>query len=614
MNADYEDYSLLFCPNCGSEFMQTEYDIHIKECFPNADELSYSLQCEICKESVKQDEEYEKYIDHLLMNHSVDEIEKKVRIQKALLAFGINKKPTNLSGQAPLSEHSIIQCKLCENLVVNVVEQKKKHIHNFHKGMFYEDYYGLFDNAFSFKSNTEFYICGKCGVYMENIYALTILHDHFIHANLMKNTSLSIPLLFCNKCNKKCDEEDHIHISFLHSNKKETELLTQFYKFTQKKKGTESECNRLPGYYDMYKNGESVVADLITIMDDHKISGYKIKDKGRDVYYFGKYINSNGIKAMDLINIWKMHASTNRKIPALVQSKYEQALKPYIFNYASILVDEKSHSYFNEPRTNSALLIQRLKREFDMLYDHVPFDFDSSFFIRADANFPQFIKMLIVGPRGTPYEHGLYEFDVYIPVDYPSRPPKIRFITTGGNQIQFNPNLLHNGRVCLSLIGGWTGLSNENWNPKSSNLAQVVIIIISTYFNDRVIESEPGYENCMNTVEGIYENEAYSNIIRLNNLQFAILDHIKNIKTDYVFGGLYQDYFGIKSIEILEDIKSWFIRAGNTCSKYEGLVRLHNKDWCDIICYDEDSYFNLLFKKFEELLLLIINKKLIKLI
>lgn len=42
------------------------------------------------------------------------------------------------------------------------------------------------------------------------------------------------------------------------------------------------------------------------------------------------------------------------------------------------------------------------------------------------------------------------------------------------------------------------------------------------YFN------EPGYEGEQGEVEGEKKNEGYSNIVRLGNIKFAMIDQIKN--------------------------------------------------------------------------------------
>ena len=49
-------------------------------------------------------------------------------------------------------------------------------------------------------------------------------------------------------------------------------------------------------------------------------------------------------------------------------------------------------------------------------------------------------------------------------------PAQVQFLTTGGGTVRFNPNLYHCGKVCLSLLGTWSGPS---WQPGISTLLQV---------------------------------------------------------------------------------------------------------------------------------------------
>ncbi len=64
---------------------------------------------------------------------------------------------------------------------------------------------------------------------------------------------------------------------------------------------------------------------------------------------------------------------------------------------------------------------------------------------------------MIAGPEGTPYAGGLFEFDCFIPLEYPNKPPLMHLRTTGGGSVRFNPNLYNCGKVCLSLLGTWPG-------------------------------------------------------------------------------------------------------------------------------------------------------------
>ncbi len=47
---------------------------------------------------------------------------------------------------------------------------------------------------------------------------------------------------------------------------------------------------------------------------------------------------------------------------------------------------------------------------------------------------------------------------------------QVQFLTTGAGRVRFNPNLYNCGKVCLSLLGTWSGPS---WDPGTSTLLQV---------------------------------------------------------------------------------------------------------------------------------------------
>lgn len=538
------------------------------------------------------------------MHHSIDEIEKKVFINEVLLSLGIKPKVID-NFVKKIYEYNMIRCKMCENLVANILEQKKKHISCFHKGQYLDEYYSLFDFSFGFKSETDFHLCEKCGTYMENTFAATILHENFTHSNLMENSQISIPMVFCHKCNTKC-EEDHIHISFISTIKHDMELFNQYVIANQKDKGVDSEKNKLPIYYKMYKNMDSLSADLVIFKNEVQPTMGKVE--GRKI--FGIYSNRIDEPSLAVLTKFEVFSSVHRKIPILIDEKYNN-LKSYIFDYSDFMFQDM-HYFHKEPRSNSSFLIKRLKNEFDLFYDYIPFNYNSSFFVRADKNFPQFVKLLISGPRGSPYENGLYLFDVYFPSNYPNAPPKMRFMTTGDGSFRFNPNLDNFGRVCLSLIGGWTGNGLENWEPTKSNFAQVIIAITQFFFTDRIIESQPGIETLMQTAEGVYQNEGYGNIVRANNLTYAIIEQIKNYKYNVVFSDIIKEYFGIKAVEIVEDIKLWLKRACNTCAVYDGFTYSQNSHWAEILSFDEMSYQNIITSKLEELLFFLYSEGIVR--
>lgn len=99
-------------------------------------------------------------------------------------------------------------------------------------------------------------------------------------------------------------------------------------------------------------------------------------------------------------------------------------------------------------------------------------------------------KIMIAGPENTPYSGGLFEFNCFLPMQYPNVPPLINLCTTGGGRVRFNPNLYNCGKVCLSLLGTWLGSAEEEWQPRKSTLLQVLvsiqsmILVEAPYFNE----------------------------------------------------------------------------------------------------------------------------------
>jgi baculoviral IAP repeat-containing protein 6 len=73
-------------------------------------------------------------------------------------------------------------------------------------------------------------------------------------------------------------------------------------------------------------------------------------------------------------------------------------------------------------------------------------DLPEGIYVRYGEGRPDILKILIVGPDDTPYENGLFEFDMFCNHDFPKSPPKMYFRTTGGGTARLNPNLYADGR------------------------------------------------------------------------------------------------------------------------------------------------------------------------
>lgn len=107
------------------------------------------------------------------------------------------------------------------------------------------------------------------------------------------------------------------------------------------------------------------------------------------------------------------------------------------------------------------------------------------------------LTVLIAGPAGTPYAHGVYEFHVVLPTDYPNSAPKVVFSSYG---TRIHPNLYDTGRVCLSLLGTWDGHGTQNWNAQHSNLLQLIVSLQGLVIGlNEPYYNEAGYDKLRGT-------------------------------------------------------------------------------------------------------------------
>lgn len=85
-------------------------------------------------------------------------------------------------------------------------------------------------------------------------------------------------------------------------------------------------------------------------------------------------------------------------------------------------------------------------------------------------------KAMIRGPPDTPYEGCLLVFSVQFPSDYPFSPPKVLFLTSDG-KTRFHPNLYVEGKVCLSILGTYSGPSWSGTQSLSSVLLSILALL-----------------------------------------------------------------------------------------------------------------------------------------
>eukprot|EP00088_Acartia_fossae_P050171 TRINITY_DN5600_c0_g1_i2.p1 TRINITY_DN5600_c0_g1~~TRINITY_DN5600_c0_g1_i2.p1 ORF type:complete len:596 (+),score=127.78 TRINITY_DN5600_c0_g1_i2:132-1790(+) len=225
------------------------------------------------------------------------------------------------------------------------------------------------------------------------------------------------------------------------------------------------------------------------------------------------------------------------------------------------------HHYLAESRKGlppSRKSIARIAKDIACLQGNLPLNASSSIFVRNDDNNITLLRVIITGPEGTPYTGGIYEFDVFFPQNYPSVPPKVHFRTTGGGKIRFNPNLYAQGKVCLSLLGTWSG---EKWNQDTSTILQVLVSIQSLILCPEPYFNEPGYQSSYGTASGKHRSAQYNEEVLKNSMNWAILEPLRRPPPG--FEDVVQIHFYLRRDSLIKDLEK---QSRNCCQNVRDLV------------------------------------------
>lgn len=208
-----------------------------------------------------------------------------------------------------------------------------------------------------------------------------------------------------------------------------------------------------------------------------------------------------------------------------LKEKYIKMVKSHQFNYCDV---PKNYHYKNKKSSVNKKSMMRIMAETQNLKESLPVNWDTSILMRISPDDIHYASFFIVGPEGTPYHNGIFEFHLKYPDNYPMSNPLVNLMTTGNSTVRFNPNLYNCGKVCLSLLGTWGGSEGESWNPAVSTALQVLISIQSLIFIDEPYFNEPGWERQRGTPTGDKKSKEYNEKRRVKTIEWGINDKIKN--------------------------------------------------------------------------------------
>ncbi|CDZ96453.1 Ubiquitin-conjugating enzyme [Phaffia rhodozyma] len=245
-----------------------------------------------------------------------------------------------------------------------------------------------------------------------------------------------------------------------------------------------------------------------------------------------------------------------------IRANYEAWAKEVRFEYCDLSIESKEGGYdvvtYRHAYSKEAALLRganipkrslAIAKELAVLSTNLPVAFDGSIFLRVDETRVDLVKALIIGPADTPYANGCFLFDIFLPMSYNQSPPIVRTMTTNGGRYRLGPNLYAEGKVCLSLLGTYSG---PGWVPGLSTLLQVLISIQAMILNDEPYLNEPGWQNS----GGSTASKQYSANIRRMVAHDSMLHNI--INPPYPFADVIRTHFRLKSREISAQLDRWF--------------------------------------------------------
>ena len=235
-----------------------------------------------------------------------------------------------------------------------------------------------------------------------------------------------------------------------------------------------------------------------------------------------------------------------------IQESYCNIMKPLQFSIGELSPNHKFNNNKPEPRA-----MKRIISEISSFKNGLPLNYESSIWVKISKTNMSLFTFLISGPKDTPYENGLFLFNASFPSNYPQIEPKVLLVTTGNGSVRFNPNLYNCGKVCLSLLGTWSGNESEKWNPQTSTFLQVLVSIQSLILIDQPYFNEPGYEREMNTKQGDKESKLYNNNIQYENIRWAMIDQINNPPLGYE--EVVKNHFKLKKNDIIKVLDKWVL-------------------------------------------------------
>uniref|UniRef100_A0A2P2KKX3 E2 ubiquitin-conjugating enzyme n=2 Tax=Rhizophora mucronata TaxID=61149 RepID=A0A2P2KKX3_RHIMU len=238
------------------------------------------------------------------------------------------------------------------------------------------------------------------------------------------------------------------------------------------------------------------------------------------------------------------------------------SMSPEQFKQFDMVSDFSDHHFLNGAGKEVPLSqpkrgwLKKVQQEWSILEKDLP----ESIYVRIYEERMDLIRAAIIGVPETPYHDGLFFFDIYLPPEYPHEPPLVYYHSGG---LRINPNLYESGKVCLSLLNTWTGTGNEQWNPESSTILQVLLSIQALVLNEKPYFNEAGYDTQIGRAESEKNSVGYNEnafLVTWRSMLYLVRQPPKH------FEALVEEHLRRRSASILLACKEYLEGAPLACA------------------------------------------------
>ncbi|KAL8710907.1 MAG: hypothetical protein Q9225_007204 [Loekoesia sp. 1 TL-2023] len=169
-------------------------------------------------------------------------------------------------------------------------------------------------------------------------------------------------------------------------------------------------------------------------------------------------------------------------------------------SFAILEGSSSKHTFAAQPGRKPGKWLKAVFREHQIMRSSLP----EGVYVRTWEASMELIRVLIVGPSGTPYALAPFLFDIHLNEQFPYYAPNAFFHSWTNGIGRVNPNLYEDGKVCLSLLGTWHSEKDaETWVTGKSSILQIIVSLLGL-----VLVKEPYYRKSRELTKAIIADEA----------------------------------------------------------------------------------------------------------